>query len=197
MIKIQIQFYITQNSKFFPNTRWKYHSFNHQFIHSSSKYSWWFTASQSLCQCSAWEDPSTGIKRLLWRSSMGRFWGTLESCHLCVASNRTVSFLLINKKNNKMYGLVIFQKEKLVKPQNEAFSIFLMGPEVFTRNWIHFKGDRVLPVEGIWVDPRATDSKHSFYFKLKLLLHMNMKVQYPTWKNMQVSKNEMGRLWSK
>ena len=52
----------------------------------------------------------------------------------------------------------------------------------------------MLPVEGIWVDPRATFSKHSFYFKLKLLLHMNMKVQYPTWKNMQVSKNEMGRL---
>lgn len=93
---------------------------------------------------------------------MGRFWGTLESCNLCVASNRIVGFLLVNKNSNKMYSPVIFQKEKLVKPQNEPFSIFLIGTEVFTRNWIHFKGDRVLPVEGIWVDPRATDSSTLF-----------------------------------
>lgn len=58
---------------------------------------------------------------------MGSFWGTLESCHLCVASNKITGFFLINKNSNKMYSPVIFQKEKLVKLQNEAFSIFLMG----------------------------------------------------------------------
>lgn len=56
------------------------------------------------------------------------------------------------------------------------------------------KGVRALPPDSICVDLRVTDSKLThFYLKLKPLQYMNVKVHYPTRKNMQVSKNERGK----